>query len=135
MDNTLEHEKKIVENGDPINDLFFDPNPSEKIIETPSGTHFQFTIKGLSAFEVEEISGKISKEVEVDPLTKKPIVKLDPGQYNYQIVLKGVSRAACNGNPIPWDEETVQRLKGWIRDELLEEIKQRSDGLSGFKKS
>jgi len=132
---TLEQEKKILEKDDPLNDLFFDPQPFEKIIDTDNGNRFQFTIKGLSQFEVEEISGHISKEVELDPLTKKPIVKLDPGQYNFQIVLKGVSRAACNGEPIPWTEETVKRLKGSMRDVILKEIKQRSDGLSTFKKS
>ena len=130
----LEQERKILEKDDPMNDLFFDPNPSEKIIETEKGNRFQFTIKGLSRFEVEEISGSISKEVEIDPETKTPIVKLDPGKYNYLLVLKGVSRAACNGDPIPWTEETVQRLKGWMRDEILNEIKKRSDGLAEFKK-
>ena len=132
--NTLEQEKNIIEKKDPINALFFDPNPFEKMLES-EGYQFQFTIKGLSNFEVEEISGHISKEVKVDPVTKQPIVQLDPGQYNYQLVLRGVSRASCNGEPIPWTEETVQRLKGWIRDEILEEIKKRSDGLATFKKS
>ena len=134
MTNTLEQEKKLLEEMDPVNELFFDPNPFEKIIETETAT-FQFTIKGLSTFEVEQISGSISKEVKVDPLTKTPIVRLDPGQYNYLIVLNGITRAACNGAPIPWNEETVKRLKGSIRDELLEEIKIRSDGLAEFKKS
>jgi len=133
MDNTLEHESKILERDDPMKDLFFDPSPAEKIIETENAT-FQFTIKGLSQFEIEEISGHVSKEVEVDPDTGKPIVRLHPGQYNFQIVLRGVERAACNGNPIPWNEETVKRLKGSIRDEILEEIRTRSDGLATFKK-
>ena len=134
MDNTLEQESKILERDDPMRDLFFDPFPAEHVITTESAT-FQFTIKGLSQFEIEEISGHVSKEVEMDPKSGKPIVRLHPGQYNFQLVLRGIERAACNGNPIPWNEETVKRLRSEIRDELLDEIRKRSDGLATFKKS
>lgn len=139
MDKTLEQEHEILETspeqeGDPFQDIFFDPNPGEYIIETPRA-RWQFTVKGLSTYETEEIGSGISKEVEMDPTTKKPIVRLSPGEYNFQLVLTGVTRAACNGKPFSWNEETVQRLQSWIRDELLVEIRKRSDGMEAFKKN
>lgn len=117
-----------------LKDLFFDPEPEEYTIQTPNAL-FAFTIQGLSQFEIEAIGSEISKQVKLDKKSKEPVVIVNQGQFNQQLLLQGITRAACNGNIISWNDETVQKINAKIRDELIAVITNKSDGMDAFKKS
>lgn len=108
--------------------LFFESEFQEVPIEI-DGKYFQFTVKGLSQYEVELISSEAMGEIMVDPVTHQPSARINQGIFYQKILLQGVVRA-----PFPWNEENVTRLKSTVRDKLISAITGLSDGMEAIKK-
>lgn len=124
-------EQEIVKpEPDPLDALLFDSEHHEVIVNV-EGTQYPFTVQGLSQFEVEEIGSLATSELTVNPETGAPTARLNQGVFYHHILMRGVVRAPPG---FKWNDKNVKRLRGKVRDQLLESIMARSDGMEAFKK-
>ena len=118
-----------------VNDLVYEP-PSGEVITEINGNKYTWKIRGFTTDELEEIASVHSVEYDRDPVTNKPIARLNYGILRRYIIFEGVIEppAIILEQFKEWTLDVVKKLRSAIRSELWDGINDLSDDIDIFTK-